>query len=78
MHTDSMRMTVDQIVNETREWPEEDLAELVDRICWVKYGDIPAIEVAWHEEIIADLDGGRAPGIPLEETLAKARAIVDP
>jgi putative addiction module component (TIGR02574 family) len=82
MHTDSMGMTMDQIVDETREWPEEDVAELVDRIYRVKYGDIPpAVEAAWHEEIqrrISDLESDRVQGIPLEETLAKARAIVDP
>jgi putative addiction module component (TIGR02574 family) len=82
MHTNSMGMTMDQIVDETREWPEEDVAELVDRIYRVKYGDTsPAIEAAWREEIhrrIAELESGRVQGIPLEETLAKARSIVDP
>ena len=77
-----MGMTIDEIVDETREWPEEDVAELVDRIYRVKYGDIPPpVEMAWHEEIhrrIADLEIGRVQSIPLEETLAKARAIVDP
>ena len=82
MHTESMGVTMDQIVAETREWPEEDVAELVDRIYRAKYGDIPAaVEAAWREEInrrIADLESGRVQGIPLEETLAKARAIADP
>ena len=80
MHTDSMRMTMDQIVDETREWSEEDVAELVDCVYHVRYGDIPrAVESAWDKEIrvrIADLESGRVQGIPLEETLAKARAIV--
>jgi putative addiction module component (TIGR02574 family) len=82
MHTDSMRMTMDQIVEETREWPEEDVAELVDRIYDARYGDTPsAIEAAWYEEIhrrIADLESGRVQGVPLEETLARMQAIVDP
>jgi putative addiction module component (TIGR02574 family) len=72
-----MRMTIEQIVGEIREWSEEDVAELVDRIYRVKYGDTSAaIEAAWQEEIhrrIADLESGRVQGIPLEETLAKAR-----
>ena len=75
-------MTIDQIVDETRKWPDEDVAELVDRIYRVKYGDVPPlVEAAWHEEIhrrIADLESGRVQGIPLEKTLAKARAIIDP
>lgn len=82
MQSDSMRMTVEQIVDEIREWPEEDVAELVHRIYHVKYDDIPlAVKVAWHAEIhrrIADLESGRVQRIPLEETLAKARAIIDP
>lgn len=73
-------MTIDQIVGETRKWPEEDIADLVDRIYRVRYGDIPPrVEVAWHEEIhrrIAELESGRVHGIPLAETLAKAQAIV--
>ena len=77
-----MGMTIDQIVDETRKWPDEDVAELVDRIYRVKYGDVPPpVEAAWHEEIhrrIADLESGWVQGIPLEKTLAKARAIIDP
>lgn len=56
--------------------------ELVDRIYRLKQGDIPlSVEAAWHGEIhrrIADLERGRVRGVPLEETLAKVRAIVDP
>lgn len=80
MHFDSTRMTGHQIVGETRELPEE--AEVADRIDCVEYDDmVQAVEAAWHEEIhrrIADLESGRTQGIPLEETLAKARAITDP
>lgn len=82
MHIESTGVTMDQIVEETRDWPEEDVAELVDRIYRARYGDIPtAVEAAWREVInrrIADLESGRVQGIPLEETLAKARAIVGP
>jgi putative addiction module component (TIGR02574 family) len=77
MHTDFMRLTMDQIVEETREWADEDVAELVGHI----YRVSPAIEAAWHEEIhrrIAALESGRVQGVPLEETLARMRAIVDP
>lgn len=81
MHTESMPITMDQMVDETQDWPEDDVAELVDRIYRVRYGDISrAMEVAWDKEIhlrIADFESGRVGGIPLEETLAKARAIAD-
>lgn len=76
-----MRMTMDQIADETQEWPEEDVTELVDCIYRVRYGDISqAMPSAWDQEIqrrIADFESGLVRGIPLEETLAKARAIVD-
>lgn len=79
MHSNSMRMTIEQIVDEIREWPKEAVAELVDRIYRDKYGDLSLpLKAAWHAEIsrrIADLESGRVQGIPLEETLAKARAI---
>jgi putative addiction module component (TIGR02574 family) len=44
-----------------------------------KYGDAdPAVERAWHDEIqrrVADMESGNVQGIPLEETLARARNI---
>ena len=81
LHTESMRMTTGQI-DEARESPEEDVAKLGDRIYYVRHGDIsPAIEAAWQEVIhrrIAELESGRVRGIPLEEALARARAVVAP
>jgi putative addiction module component (TIGR02574 family) len=74
-----MQLSADQIVEETREWPEDAVADLVDRIMRAKYGDAdPAIERAWRDEIqrrMADMEGGKVQGIPIEETLAKARTI---
>jgi len=44
-----------------------------------KYGEVdPSVDEAWHEETrrrIADMESGKVQGIPLEETLAKARKI---
>ena len=78
MHSEYMRMN--KIVAGTRELPKED--EIADRIDCVDYDDmLRAVEAAWREEIhrrIADLESGRTQGIPLEETLTKARAITDP
>lgn len=80
MHSDSMRMTVNQGFGGAPELPEE--AEVADCIDCVEHDDMfRAVEPAWQEEIhrrIADLESGRTQGIPLEETLAKARAITDP
>lgn len=74
-----MQLSADQIVEETSDWPEDAVADLVDRILHAKYGDVdPSIDKAWQDETrrrIADMDSGRVKGIPLEETLAKARKI---
>ena len=71
-----MQLSADQIVEETSDWPEDAVADLVDRILRAKYGVDPSVDKAWHEETrrrIADMEGGKVQGIPLEETLAKAR-----
>ena len=71
-----MQLSADQIVEETSDWPEDAVADLVDRILR-KYGEVdPLVDKAWHEEIgrrIADLESGKVQGIPLEETLASAQ-----
>ena len=80
MQTYEMQLSADQIVEETSDWPEDAVADLVDRILRAKYGEVdPLVDKAWHEEIrrrIADLESGKVQGIPLEETLAKARKII--
>jgi hypothetical protein len=79
MRTYEMQLSADQIVEETSDWPEDAVADLVDKILRAKYGEVdPLVDKAWHEEIgrrIADLESGKVQGIPLEETLAKARKI---
>lgn len=76
-----MGMTIEQIVDEIREWSAEDVAELVDLIYRDRHDHISLpVDAAWRAEIhrrIADLESGRVQGIPLEETLAKARVIGD-
>ena len=76
----AMSLTLDQIVEETSQWPDDAVANLVDRIMLAKHGGIaPEIDAAWREEVrrrLDDIDSGRVQGIPLEETLAKARQIL--
>jgi len=73
----AMPMTLDQIVEETRQLPQDVRAELVERIVLSAHGGIaPPIEEAWKQETrrrVADIQAGRANGIPLEEALADAR-----
>ena len=75
-----MPMTLDQIVEETRQWPEDTVAELVDRILLAKHGGLDSeIDAAWRsaaQRRLAELESGQVQGVPLEETLAKARAIL--
>jgi putative addiction module component (TIGR02574 family) len=74
-----MPMTLDQIVDQTRELPSETVAELVDRIMLARHGDIaPSIGAAWKSETdrrIAEIEAGKVKGVPLEESLARARKI---
>lgn len=73
-------MTLEEIVEETSQWPADAVADLVDRIMLAKHGGIaPEIDAAWRDEVrrrIDDIDSGRVQAIPLEETLAKARKIL--
>lgn len=75
-----MPMTMEQIVEETSQWPEDAVADLVDRILYAKYGGCAAdIDTAWRIEAkrrLAELESGQVQGVPLEDTLAKARKII--
>ena len=79
MQTYKMHLSADQIVEETSDWPEDAVADLVDRILRAKYDEVdPSVDKAWQDETrrrIADMESGRVQAIPLEETLAKARKI---
>jgi putative addiction module component (TIGR02574 family) len=74
-----MPITLDQIVEETLEMPAEVVAELVDRIMVARHGGIePPVAAAWKAETdrrIAEIEAGRVQGVPLEESLARARKI---
>jgi hypothetical protein len=76
----TMPMTVEEIVEETSQWPEDVVADLVDRIMIAKHGGgDPGIESAWKVEgqrRLAELQSGQVQGIPLEDTLAKARKLI--
>jgi hypothetical protein len=56
---------------ETSDWPEDAVADLVDRVLRAKYGEVdPSVDKAWHAEIgrrIDDLETGKVQGIPLED-----------
>jgi hypothetical protein len=74
------RMTIEQIVEETRQWPEDTVAELIDRITIAKHGGLSAErEAAWAEVAArrsAELDSGKEKLIPGHEVSARIRSIV--
>jgi len=74
-----MPMTLDEIVEETRQLPPDVVAELVDRIMLARHGGIePEVEAAWNTEIhrrIDEIRSGKVQGVPLEESLARARKL---
>ena len=74
-----MPMTLDQIVEATREMPSEVVAELVDRILVARHGGLESsITNTWKTETrrrIAEIESGRVKGVPLEESLERARKI---
>jgi putative addiction module component (TIGR02574 family) len=74
-----MPMTLDQIVEETREMPGEVVAELIDRIMVARHGGMePSVAESWKAEAdrrIAEIESGKVKGVPLEESLARARKI---
>jgi putative addiction module component (TIGR02574 family) len=77
--TCTMPITLDQIVEETSEMPGEVVAELIDRIMVARHGGIePSVVESWKTETdrrIAEIESGKVKGVPLEESLARARKI---
>jgi hypothetical protein len=75
-----MSLTLDQIVEETRQLPADTVAELVDRIMLAKHGGLtPEREAAWADAAVrrsAELDSGREKLVPGHEVSARIRQIV--
>jgi putative addiction module component (TIGR02574 family) len=72
-----MPITLDEIVEETREMPAEVVAELVDRIMVARHGGIePSVAAAWKTETdrrIEEIQSGKVKGIPAKEVSARIR-----
>ena len=80
MHTARMSLTLDQIVEEARQLPREQTAELIDRLLAETVDKPDAdIENAWKVETrrrIAEIESGAEPGIPGEQAMAELRRVV--
>lgn len=74
-----MPITLDEIVEETREMPGDVVAELIDRIMLARHGGVePSVASAWKAETgrrIAEIESGQIEGVPLEASLARARKL---
>jgi putative addiction module component (TIGR02574 family) len=71
-----MPITLDEIVEETRHWPPEQVGELVGRLTEDLHTSDPEIEAAWKTEIdrrIEEIQSGKVKGIPAEKVLARIR-----
>jgi putative addiction module component (TIGR02574 family) len=71
-----MPITLDEIVEETRHWPPEQVGELVGRLTEDLHTSDPEIEAAWKTEIdrrIEEIQTGKVKGIPAEKVLARIR-----
>ena len=59
--------------------PADVVAKLVDRIMAERHGEPdPATAAAWKEELnrrLAEIESGEVEGIPIEDSLARARKI---
>jgi len=74
-----MPMTLDEIVEETKHWPPEQVGELVDRLTEDLHASAPEIEAAWKTEIdrrIAEIESGKVKGVSAEEVSVRIQKIL--
>lgn len=75
-----MSLTLEEIVEETSQWPHDAVDELVERIRLARHGGItPPIEQAWRTEVsrrVDEIRRGEVRGIPGEEVSSHIRKIV--
>lgn len=74
-----MPLTVEQIVEETRSWSEDQLVLLLHRLEERLHSIDPQIETAWRDEAhrrLAELQSGQVQAIPGDEVSARIRQIV--
>ncbi len=75
----AMPMTLDQIVEETRSWPPEQVGELVGRLTEDLHASSPEIETAWKTEIdrrIEEIESGKVKGVSPDEVAARIQKIL--
>ena len=75
-----MRMTVDQVLAETKSWPKDQIEVLFERFLLSNYRlPDPVVDTAWATEVkrrIDDIESGREVGVPGDEVMARVRKTV--
>jgi putative addiction module component (TIGR02574 family) len=74
-----MPITLDEIVEATKNWPPERVSELVHRLTEDLHASAPEIEADWKSEIdrrIEEIESGKVKGIPAEEVSARIQKIL--
>jgi putative addiction module component (TIGR02574 family) len=72
-------MTLEQILEETRNWPPEKVGELVGRLTGDLHASDPETEAAWKAEIdrrVEEIQTGKIQGIPAQEVFEEANRIL--
>ena len=72
-------MTVEQIIEETRDWPTDKVIELIDRLSIRLQSPHSEIEDTWKSEAhrrLAEIENGTVQPIDGEVSLARIRKIV--
>jgi putative addiction module component (TIGR02574 family) len=72
------RMTLDQIIEEARHLPPDQVVELMNRLT-LELQVVPEVEAEWKAETrrrIAQIENGEVQGIPGAEVSARVRKIV--
>ncbi len=73
-----MPLTVEQIVEETRTWSDDQLVLLVHRLGDRLQELDPGIQEAWRIDArrrLEEIQSGKVQPIPLQESLARARKV---
>ena len=75
-----MALTLDQIVEEAQQWPDDVVADLVDRLMLARHGvSSSTLSPAWQPVVarrVAEIRSGKVQGIPGEVVSARIRQIV--
>lgn len=76
----AMSLTLEQIVEEAQQWPDDVVADLVDRLMLARHGvSDPTLNPAWRATVdrrVEEIRSGKEKGIPGEVVSARIRKIV--